>query len=129
MNIFGIHIIGRRKFRIMQNDFKIIREQRNEHILKSQCLSDEIRGLRIENNALRQDKKIFEAGLIEADKQAEWIKKKLAEEVRKNDELARLVCMRNADITKLQNALDESLAERDEMARTIDRLQAGNGGL
>lgn len=129
MNLFGIHIIGRRRFRIMQNDFKIMRESRNEHIEKCKCLLDEIRGLRIENNALRQDKKLLEAGLKESEKQAEWHKNKLGEEVRKNDELARIVCKRNADITKLENALDESLAERDEMARTIERLQAENGVL
>ena len=85
--------------------------------------------MRIENNALRQDKKLLEAGLKESDKNAKWFKNKLGEEVGKNDELSRKVNALNADIKKLQNALDDSLAERDEMARTIDRLQAENGVL
>ena len=54
----------------------------------------------------------------------ENLRKQLAEEVGKNDELCRKVCELNADNRKIQDALDESIARRDELARAADKLKA-----
>ena len=54
----------------------------------------------------------------------ENLRKQLAEEVGKNDELSRKVCELLADNKKLQDALDESIARRDELARAADKLKA-----
>ena len=58
----------------------------------------------------------------------ENLRKKLAEEVVKNDELSRQVCKLNADNKKVNSALDESLARRDELSREIEKLTAQNNG-
>ena len=55
--------------------------------------------------------------------------RKLSEEVAKNNDFSRQVCELNADLKKVNSALDESLARRDELSIEIEKLTASNNSL
>ena len=55
--------------------------------------------------------------------------RKLSEEVAKNNDFSRQVCELNAGLKKVNSALDESLARRDELSIEIEKLTASNNSL